>query len=141
MWKVDESRFLYSLVPGYKIIILIRDKIIHRLPITLNRKHRLIFANIAHSFQFIFGFKRKKMYFKEMFTTPSKQWGYSFKYLYNNGKIIDLDINKEIIYLHFLKYKNDLWQKNNAKLTFDVELLESKNVLINETGFHIVDKE
>jgi hypothetical protein len=119
-WIVDEAQLLDVLLPHFRKIQYLYN-LIYKLPLKSKRQNIALYNKIADLFRFFWVFQRKRLYFKEFYSTPyrTKYNGFSMKYLYSDGKITDLDVGKEIMYLHFLGYKNNLWKDSNAYLKID----------------------
>lgn len=136
---VDERWYFEILSPLFNKIHKLR-RLLLKIPFKSHRKTLKFYNNIIHFMQGIYRFKHKKMHFREMYSNPVNPRGFSFSYLYSNGKITDIDVNKEIMYLHFLSYKKHLWPENNANLTINTNELPNKNVLIDTSGFNLQDR-
>ncbi len=88
--------------------------------------HKFFFVPIG---SFLFNYRKRKMLFVEMDTTPSLIKGIEVDYLYNNnGAIVNVKSGNELPYLHFLFFKKNLYSINflwDDNTTFDLAILET----------------
>jgi hypothetical protein len=146
IFVVDEAYLTDVLVPHFRKIQYLFDPIA-AMPFFNRRTALQLYKSIfAQAAQIFWGFRRRRLYFKEMFTTPVSDKGYSMQYLYDREKLIDTDNNQEMIYLHFLFFKQrtdnrGLWDEKTIYLKdINGESFNENNVLIDKTGFHTVHK-
>jgi hypothetical protein len=148
IWILDEARFTDVIIPKFRRLLKKVQKtcdILEKISF-LNRRwlfrcyHFLFVAGV----QYFLGFRKKRLYFREMYTTPRSGRGYSMKYLYNQGRVIDLDTERDLIYLHFFPFikgdfKKDLWNKATfCTPPAAAEEIKNNKMLIDNTGFHIL---
>jgi hypothetical protein len=135
---LDENRLMDVLAPYFTKVVRFRKPILN-FPSPSVRINRRMYDCLVYFFQLLYGFKKRKMYFKERYTTLFKARGISMHYLYRNSKIIDLDVNRELMYLHFLGYKKELWKGNEPNFHIDIAKLNNHDLLIDDKGFHFLE--
>ncbi|MEO8239027.1 MAG: DUF6625 family protein [Flavobacterium sp.] len=103
---------------------------------------------------------RQKLYFVEQFTTPltPSPWRigsyyHPEKWFWKNGMLTNInDRHRQCIYLHFMNfvsgrwmdsiYKKDLvWKELNEYVFVSEEQMKNKGLLIDRSGFHILENE
>ena len=133
---LDEGEFSNILFPPFYLLNKIMQKIVYKI----DRKKRSwqTYSSFVHSFSYSFGrFNKKRYFFKEQYSTPSKEGDFSSYdsnvWFYKNGKIYNerCGDNKEFIYFHWMNFKSLAEFKYSLpdKFPFD------NGILINTKGF------
>jgi hypothetical protein len=137
---LDETYLSNLIIPQFKYIKYLYDNIRIKL---FNGKYLVFLYNfVCMIIQYIFKYRKKHLYFKEMYSTPEIFKGHPMRYIYNNGEIIDIDRRNEIMYLHFLFFKKNLYRKkylwdDNTSFEVNIEDLSENPMIIDKEGFHI----
>jgi hypothetical protein len=150
---IDEIYFSNFTAPECKILHFIEYQALKRTnDIILTLKILSFLGPLLHSIS-----RRNhkcRMYFKEQYTTPKKNFRNTMRYIYNQDGIFDEYAgNREIPYLHFLFFKKKEFRdkflqpsyflKNNRFMSFDkniITLLDKNDLLIDSNGFHIMSE-
>lgn len=136
---LDEVDFSNLIYPQSKYIKKFYSKIIRKI---FNwRNAWIIYYKIMPLLNFLFC--KKKMYFKEQFTTPILyNDGLTYKHdsdtwFYENGKIINAKNEKEYIYLHFMIFKKNSFREDHfwSDNLYHLSEKDFNSVRIDRSGF------
>ena len=113
---LDESDFSDLLMPEMKLAQRMR-MIFRRL--TKWDKEWYVYIKIIKFIKLLTGYK-KRYYFKEQFTTPvlfdnmTGRCDTDSEWIYKNGRVINEKTSKEIIYLHYMSYKKNIFFEDSC---------------------------
>jgi hypothetical protein len=143
---LDEREFSWIIYPELRFVSFIYFKLLRKI---LNwRDAWVINYHTMPLLNRLFFAEKRKLYFKEQFTTPTlSDDGLSYKHdadtwYYGNGKITNNKTRCEYIYFHFMIYKRNRFREScfwtNGYYNVPSEITPNDMIIIDKTGFTLI---